>query len=250
MSSSTRPIRLPEDAPTRVKAAVASMSASWHVGEASDAVTVVVGDGQAGDAGVLLVDPLGTATDVPPPVVVELGWNHDPAATAAAAEFSRLLDGDALVETAVVLAVSTPLEQSLLAQLALLRTVVGAVGELRLIRADRAGYDVLGRLRSGAGVAITAMFSDALPSSASVRLVKPLESIELTLSGPGIASPGAVRVTHQDGVRSLPSSWETSSRAALRVLHDALETGTPFTELPGLLDDIELVSMVAKCRGF
>ncbi len=243
MSSSTRPIRLPDDAPTRVKAAVASMSASWHVGEASDAVTVVVGDGRAGAAGVLLVDPgLGTATDVPPPVVVELGWNHDPAATAAAAEFLRLLDGDALVETAVVLAVSTPLEQSLLAQLALLRTVVGAVDELRLIRADRAGYDVLGRLRSGAGVAITAMFSDALPSSASVRLVKPLESIELTLSGPGIASPGAVRVTHQDGVRSLPSSWETSSRVALRMLHDALDTGAPFTELPGLLDDIELVS--------
>lgn len=255
---STRFIHVPENTPARIREAIASVSDSWHIGVGVGGAVVVAGGEwasardsavSAGASALLVVEaPTGFTAEAPVPVVVDLGWNHDPAIDVARPEFDRLLDRDSLVEATVTGPADSSAPRVLLAQLTMLRALMGRVGDLQLIRSGRGGYDILGTLACGARVALAGIFSGALTPQVVVRLVMPLESVEMRLTSPDVASPGTVQLTDGSSIRAFPTIWETSGRLALRRVEQMIDGRRGVDDTAALLEELEAISRLELDR--
>ena len=247
------------DAAGAVAQVVASLPVSLrHADGPGDLVAVAGGPGWpqeaeealgAGARGIMVIDPV--AADVAAlreraraqgaPVGVDATWTYTPAVRAGADAFARLDGPDSLVEARVDVPVGSDLERVLLAQLALVRAAVGPVADLAFARRDAHGYDALADLASGARGSLTAVLSGALPSAATVRVVRPRSAAALRVPAPLAATPGAVVVSGEEGATLLPTQWETAHRAAWRRLHHLVETGGMSDDLDGFAEDVALV---------
>lgn len=176
------------------------------------------------------------------PVVLDTEWAHNPAVDAAAPHFAAHHDENSLLEARVNAAAGADLDQVLLAQLALIRAAVEPVVSLTYARRNRHGYDALAHLASGAQASLTAVLTDALPTSAALRLIKPQHAVALALPGPATAAPGRVTVSGPEGATLLPTKWETAHRAAWRRLHALAQAGQASGDLGNFAADAALVA--------
>jgi hypothetical protein len=176
------------------------------------------------------------------PVVIDTEWAHNPAVAAAAPQFAAHNDENSLLEARVNAPAGADLDRVLLAQLALIRAAVDPVVSLTYARRNEHGYDALARLASGARASLAAILTDALPTSASLRIIKPHHAVALALPGSGTAAPGKVTVSGPEGATLLPTQWESAHRAAWRRLHDLAEAGQACDDLSAFAEDAALVS--------
>ena len=84
-------------------------------------------------------------------------------------------------------------------------------------------YRGAGDLSVGMGV----VRSTAVPPQASVRLLTNDGGVELSLPDPSTARPAEVMITDGEGLRLLPTVWESAHRAVWRRLQALLTSGEP-----------------------
>jgi hypothetical protein len=172
------------------------------------------------------------------PVVIDSTWTYNPAVATGKGHFAAHNDTDSLLEARVNLPAGTDLDQALLAQLGLIRETTGQVTSLMFARKDRHGYDALATLASGGRASLTAIFSDSVPPSAVLRIIKPRTAVELTLPGPATAAPGKVVVSGPKGATLLTTLYETAHRAAWRNLYRLAQSGETAGDLAGFARDL------------
>jgi hypothetical protein len=233
------------DAAGDVAQVIASLPVSLHPASGGTADLVAVDGGtpawpkeaehriDAGARGIMVINPV--AADVTAlqeksaaaavPVVIDATWTYNPAVASAKAHFAAHTDANSLLEARVNLPAGTDLEHALLAQLALVRETTDQVISLTFARRDRHGYDALALLATGGRAALTAIFTDSMPVSATLRIIKPRTAVELTLPGPATAAPGQAVVSGPEGATLLTTLYETAHRAAWRHLHRLVQTG-------------------------
>lgn len=175
------------------------------------------------------------------PVVIDGTWTYNPAVERARETFSELNDADTLLEARVNVPAGANLEQTLLAQLALIRCATDQVVNVTYARKNRHGYDALAVMASGGRAALTAICTDALLPTAVLRIVKPRTAVQMTLPWPATAAPGHVVVSGPEGATLLSTLWETSHRAAWRQLHRLVGAGEKSSDLDGFASDLAAI---------
>lgn len=176
------------------------------------------------------------------PVVIDTEWAHNPAVGVAAPHFAAHNDADSLLEARVNAPVGADVDQVLLAQLALIRAAAEPVVSLAYARRNKRGYDALAQLAGGGQASLTAILTDAIPQTASLRIIKPRNAVTLALPGAGTAAPGKVTVSRPEGATLLPTLWESAHRAAWRRLHALVDAGQTCDDLRGFAEDAALVT--------
>lgn len=255
MSRQLSVVASPEaDAAGAVAQVIASLPVSLRPGTGEADLVAVSGPHWAQDAaaaaasgvsGIMIVNPspvdAGAADSdlsaIAVPVVVDSTWSHNPAVAAAAPHFAALSE-PAAFESRVDVPLRSDLEQVLLAQLALVRSAVEPVGSLTVDRWNDRGYDIRGTLAGGASIALAAVLTGGLPTSASLRALTRHDAVRLHLPDPATATCGTVTVSGPDGATVLPTLWETPHRAAWRELHRRVNDGESTSDLDDLVADI------------
>lgn len=209
---------------------------------------------EGGARGVLVVDPV--MADIEPlrnalhehgaAVVLDRAWAASPSVATAAPEFARLATKGALVESWLTASTGATTASALLRQLALVRSAVGGLETLRLVRNDAHGYDALGTTSAGIDVSLSGVFSTALGESAGVRIIRRASTAVLEFGPIDIASPGRVMVLTDAGENHLLTPWETPHREAWRRLHRAVEETRATDDLDAFAADAERVTAVMK----
>lgn len=244
----------------RLRLGAATLPSSFRYAEAAaDVVGLAGGDDwvsrataavEGGARGVLVVDPTrhdidalrAAAATASVPVILDRGWASSPSVPLAAVEFRRAVDPAALVESRLDVPGGDDLVEVLSRHLALVRAAVGPVESLRLLRHGRTGYDAVGRSAGGARLALSALFSTALPEAAMVRTVRQTVTVVLELGPVDVAVPGRLRILEEGVERSPLTPFETPHRSAWRRLHDAVVTGAATDELADFAEDAAVVS--------
>ena len=98
-----------------------------------------------------------------------------------------------------------------------------------------------GGLADGRPVLVTTTVTDAVPESATIRIVDAHTVFEAWLPAAGAARPALVVVTGPHGATRLPTLWETSHRAALRRARDILRGEGTGDDLTAFVSDAALV---------
>lgn len=251
------------DAAGAVAQVVASLPVSLHPSDDGGAALVAIAGTSgwteraldsisSGARGLMVISP--SAADVTAlkersealgvPVVIDTEWAHNPAVSSAAPHFAAHNDENSLLEARVNAPAGADLDQVLLAQLALIRAAADPVVSLTYARRNEHGYDALAQLASGARATLAAILTDAIPASASLRIIKPLHAVALALPASGTAAPGKVTVSGPEGVTLLPTLWESAHRAAWRRLHDLAEAGRSCEDLRAFAEDVALVAEI------
>ena len=258
MSRQLSVVASPEaDAAGAVAQVIASLPVSLRPGTGAADLAAVSGANWAQDAsaaaaggaaGIMIVNPAATdagrldadMSGIEVPVVVDSTWSHNPAVAAAAPHFAALRErGEpAAFESRVDVPVRSDLEQVLLAQLALVRAAVEPVASLTVDRWNEQGYDIRATLAGGASIALAAVLTNGLPTSASLRALSRHNAVRLHLPDPATATCGTVTVSGPDGATVLPTLWETPHRSAWRELHRRVTDGESTSELDELVADI------------
>jgi hypothetical protein len=249
------------DSTGAVPQVVASLPVSLHPSDdGAAALVAIAGDGgwaeraiaaiSSGARGVMVISP--SPADVAAlseranaqgvPVVIDTEWAHNPAVAASAPHFASHNDENSLLEARVNAPAGADLDQVLLAQLALIRAAVDPVVRLAYARRNEHGYDALAQLAGGAQATLTAILTNAIPASATLRIIKPRHAVALGLPGAGTAAPGKVTVSGPQGATLLPTLWESAHRAAWRRLHDLVEAGQTCDDLGAFAEDAALVT--------
>lgn len=244
------------DAAGDIPQVIASLPVSLHpASDQADLIGIAGEDGwvvaaeeaiSSGARGVMIVDPV--AADVTAliekaeaagvPVVIDARWSGNPAVASSADAFAEHHDADSLVEARVNVPLDSEIERVLLNQLSLVRTAVGPVKSITFARKNARGYDALAVLTSGASANLTAILSNSVPHSATLRILKPETSVEVELPGPATAAPGHAVVSGPDGATLLTTQWETAHRAAWRRLHSLVDAGKTSPDLAGFARDV------------
>lgn len=234
---------------------IASLPVSLHlVSDRADLVAVEGSVGwptaaeeaiDAGARGVLVVRPV--PADVSSliekvsrqhvPVVIDAMWTYNPAVQSSAAPFADVLDDRALLEARTYVRTDTDWDRVLLDQLSLIRAAVSPALRLTFVRKSQHGYAALAQLASGARASITAVRTDSVPESATLRIIKAEHMVELEVPAPQTAIPGRVRVSAPDGSTLLETKWETAHRAAWRHLHGLTLSGLTSADLAEFAED-------------
>lgn len=171
------------------------------------------------------------------PVVIDAMWTHDPAVELSAASFAEVADDRCLLEARVSSAVGSEWHRVLLDQLSVIRAAVSPVRSLDVIRRDRTGYSATAVLATGGRVNLTAIGTDSVAASATLRIVNQQRVVQLTVLDPATAAPGRVVVTSPAGANELESVWETAHRAAWRRLVALVRQGETSRDLEFFADD-------------
>jgi hypothetical protein len=203
----------------------------------------------SGARGVLVVDPVAAdvealierASAAGVPVVIDSPWSENPAVPGATEAFAAQHDPDSFAESRIDAPLGADLDRVLLNQLALIRAALGPVGEIRFARRTDRGYDAVARLESGVTAGLSAILSDALPHSATLRVLRSTTAVEVALPAPVTAAPGHVTVSGPDGATLLPTLWETAHRAVWRRLHRLVDAGRTADDLAGFARDVAAV---------
>ena len=248
------------DAAGDVAQVIASLPVSLHPATGEADLVGIAGEGgwvaaatdaiASGARGVMIVDP--SAADVTElveqaeaarvPVVIDATWSHNPAVANSAAAFAEHHDADSLVESRVNVPLDSDIERVLLNQLSLIRTAVGPIESVTFPRKNSRGYDALASLVGGASASLTAILSNSVQQSATVRILKPTTSVELELSDPASAAPGHAVVSGPEGATLLTTQWETAHRAAWRRLHALANDGETAPDLAGFARDVAVAT--------
>jgi hypothetical protein len=209
---------------------------------------------RAGARGILVTAPVAEdtaeleriAAEASVPVVLDTLWAGNPAVETASAAFAAVKDAETLIEARVNLPLGADLDQAALDQVALLRRAAGAVAELRFVRRDSHGYDALATLESGAPASLAAILSAGLPQAATVRVIKPVDAVELYVPSPDTAAPGRAVVSGPDGETLLPTHYETGARASWRRLRGLVLAGDGATDLADFAADVRIVRAAVR----
>ena len=178
------------------------------------------------------------------PVVVHSPWALNPATLDAAEHLRAAAAASAIIE--VFTAQDAAPATMLLAQLALLRTAVGDLTDLRLGRLDADGH--LGSARLGdVPVQLTGVRCAAGPEARLV-LRGADEQWRLRYGDPALARPASVVRIDEHGEHLLPTVYESAHRASWRHTHAAAEGVTPPYTLHQLADDLSLLPAAAFSR--
>lgn len=238
---------------------IASLPVSLHQASAeADLVGIIGGYGwveaakhaiASGARGVLIVDPVAVdvvtlikqADAAGVPVVIDATWTDNPAVLTSASAFAEHHGTDSFLEARVNVLLGSDIERVLLNQLSLVRTVVGPIRRLRFARNNSRGYDARADLVSGASASLSAILSNSVPVSATLRMLLPETSVEVELPSPVSAAPGSAIVSGPEGAMALPTQWETSHRAAWRRLHRLVDAGEMSHDLAGFARDVAVV---------
>ncbi|BDI22986.1 hypothetical protein [Herbiconiux sp. L3-i23] len=248
-----------ERAEARLRLGAATLPESFRYVDGDADVVGLVGDGdwvaraveavERGARGVLVVDPeiadvarlraaLATHNAV---VVLDHGWASSPSVERAADDFARLAEPTALIESRIDAPVGADVARVLSRHVALIRAAVAPIASLRLLRADAAGYDVLGEVEGGADLVLSGVFTDALPESARVRIVRHHATVVLEMGAIDVAAPGRVRILDATSDVAPLTPFETPHRCAWRRLHAVVVGGAVVNELDGFDEDSALV---------
>jgi hypothetical protein len=239
---------------------IASLPVSLHpAGDTADLIAVDGSAGwpaeveqaiEAGARGVLVVRPvpadvrslIETADARKVPVVIDTMWAHNPAVQNSAAAFTELFDDRMLLEVRTYARTGSDWDRVLLDQLSLIRAVVAPLRSFRFVRKSEHGYAALAEFANGARASITAVRTNSVPESATVRSVTARNLVELELPAPETAIPGRVRVTGPEGSNLLETKWETAHRAAWRRLHGLVTSGSASADLAEFSEDVALAT--------
>lgn len=223
----------PADGEVPVDVVIVDGSTGWpeRVAEAisARAVGVVVVDPTAADLTALLNQ---TPTN-PTVVLVDSPWAANPVvADAATAIRSAALLGSRL-ESRIDLPPTRDLRRALLHQLMLVRELLGPVTDLEVLTWSRSGYDAEGAAGSCL-VDFTAITSEAVSESATVRLITPDGSVELSIPSPATAQPARLTAVGPAGALLLPTRYESAHRATWRRLRSMVDAGDLASSLAAL----------------
>ena len=206
---------------------------------------------EAGARGVLVVRPVpadvrsliekANAGNIP--VVIDAMWTYNPAVQNSAGAFADIFDAALLLEARTYAATGSDWDRVLLDQLSLIRAAVAPVRSFRLVRRSEHGYAALAEFANGARASITAVRTDSVPESASLRSVKAQHLVELDVPAPETAIPGRVHVTGPEGSTLLETKWETAHRAAWRHLHGLVTSGLTSSDLVDFSDDVATAAL-------
>ncbi|MFC0678177.1 hypothetical protein ACFFGH_10030 [Lysobacter korlensis] len=249
----------------RVAQVIAALPVSLHPAADSgerDTADLVAIDGAAGwpteaaqaidggARGVLVVRPvpadvqslleISSARNVP--VVIDAMWTYNPAVQNSASAFAAVFDDRMLLEARTYAATGSDWDRVLLDQLSLIRAAVAPVRRFRFVRTSEHGYAALAEFGNGARASLTAVRTDSVPESASLRCVKAQHVVELGVPAPETAIPGRVHVSGPDGSNLLETKWETAHRAAWRHLHGLATSGLTSSDLADFSDDVALLA--------
>ncbi|WP_066517437.1 hypothetical protein [Curtobacterium ammoniigenes] len=175
------------------------------------------------------------------PVVVATEWAHNPAVDTARVRMQPLLQDRVHASLRVTVPTGSDTQRVLLDALALLRAAIGGIAALSTVRWDTHGFDLRGAVDDSIEVSISAVVTDAVNAGADLRLTTRQRAIRLELPTADTARPGLVTVSGPEGATGLPTEWETSDRAAWRLLAELVERGGSTSDLDDLLADIATV---------
>ncbi len=217
-------------------------SAGWPA-EAEQAI-------RAGARGVLVVRPvpadvrslIETANARNTPVVLDAKWTYNPAVQRSAGAFAEVFDDRLLLEARTYARTGSDWDRVVLDQLSLIRAAVAPLRSFRFVRKNEFGYAALGEFPNGARASITAVRTDSVAESASLRSVKAQHLVELDVPARETAIPGRVHVTGPDGSTLLETKWETAHRAAWRHLHGLALAGLGSSDLADFAEDVRLTA--------
>jgi hypothetical protein len=181
-------------------------------------------------------------------VVLDRGWASSRSVARAAAEFARILDPMALVESRIDAPTGSDPTDVLLRHLALIRASVGAVTSMQIQRLNRSGYDLQGESAGGATLSLAGVFSDALPERALVRTVRQDVTVLLDMGSPDLARPATLRILRNDSEETPLLPYETPQREAWRRLH-RLAGAQHVDELDAFVQDIAIIRDALAVNG-
>lgn len=182
-------------------------------------------------------DPRFTGGRFPVPVFADLAYSADPTWTTALPKIQAGLPATAIIESRVTATGPGELLDGLVAQLALLRALLG---EVSWTTADRTA----GHLLTGHADAVAVSLSGALgPAGLQLNTVGARERWQIDFAPPGPARP--TRATRFDRFGSLGARprFETAQRSLWRAIHSVLTTGaTPGHQLAELAPDLATIA--------
>lgn len=253
----TRPTAVYASAQVRSEAAtdavLASLPLSYAPGRSDGhALTIVTGSigwpatvAEAFDAGamaVIVVWPqpadLGALRGRRGIVVLDSRWAPNPVMRSAAPAFAAALPEAGRIECQAYLPVGAALEPALLDQLTLVRALIGAVTDVRILTRSSHGFAAEG-LAAGHPVDFELVCTGAVPESARVRLLTQDGSVDLVVPHSGIAQPARLMITSPDGALQSPTLYESGHRASWRRVPDLLANPSAARDLEDFASDQE-----------
>jgi hypothetical protein len=238
---------------------VAGGSAGWPAG-----VARAVDEGARGVVvvGPALVDPhavreLDAAVSGRCAVAVDSPYATDAAWTAARVDVAADVAGAAVVDSQATVpegawaggpageapaAPQEPLRVALLAQVAVVRPLVGLLDGLRVVHRSPRQYVLVART-SGARVTLSGTASAAAHRALTLDVVGPVRRWQARFDDTAPAIPTVVTAHDAAGARTRPLVWESGRRVTWLRLHDALAgTGSVACSLRDLADDLSVVA--------
>ena len=193
-----------------------------------------------GSAAAIVVHPepasLGATLVTPGLVLVDSIWAGNPAVPAASGHFRAAAADAQLLECRVISGPNRSLRANLVDLAALVRELIGPLHGVSLLHHDHNGCFAIagaGDLSVGLGV----VRSTAVAPQASVRLLTNDGGVELSLPDPSTARPAEIMLTDGDGLRLLPTVWESAHRSVWRRLQALLTSGETAIDLHFLEED-------------
>ena len=130
------------------------------------------------------------------------------------------------------------MRSALLDQLTLVRALIGAVTDVRILTRSSHGFAAEG-LAAGHPVDFELVCTGAVPESARVRLLTQDGSVDLVVPHSGIAQPARLMITSPDGALQSPTLYESGHRASWRRVPDLLANPSAARDLEDFASDQE-----------
>ncbi|GAB2586451.1 hypothetical protein [Microlunatus antarcticus] len=236
-----------------VNAVLSSLPLSYAPGSTADGGLVVVSGSKewpaaaaaaldAGASAVVVVHP--SPADVSALqarqglVVLDSAWAANPIIASASATFTAALPRACRLELQTISRVGTALEAALLDQLALVRTLIGPMSEVRLLTWSLHGYAAEG-FAAGHPVDLELVCTGAVAEGAWVRLLTDDGSVELSIPSGVTAQPARLCMTDPHGATLAPTLYESGHRATWRRVRTLLSTQSAADDLDDFASDRE-----------
>jgi hypothetical protein len=187
---------------------------------------------RSGAAGIVLVHPTPVdfadllATDASTIVVVDSPWASNPVTGLAAQAFRAAAGNGSRLECRVVMEPGCDFATALLDQLVLIRAVLEPVMKVRVQHLSDHALYADGLTHLSVAVDFTIVCTTAVPASASLRLLTPDGSVELTIPSGDTAQPARLITVGPEGAVLAPTQYESGHRASLRRLRELQATGS------------------------
>ncbi len=201
-------------------------------------------------AGAVVIEPqpaelgplLGLLDQYPVPVVIDSRWTNPLRPAAADAFATAITSGDRL-ECRVIASLGQDLHAALVDQLSLVRRLVGAAADVRMILTSDRGYFAQAAV-GDLTVDLSVICTRAEPESATVRLLTVDGSVELFLPSGDTAQPARLITVGPDGAIESPALYESGHRSSWRRLRELIDSGQTTEDLQDLAADIATTQQI------